>query len=337
MNRQQFNEAQQLNPTVLNTSIFEIDIDKVVLDKSNSQIRKDGAVTAKVPQMKEDILTNGQQIPASVKPLPNGKVVLKDGITRYLAKKELGQRLKVSTYHYAQFGSNNDDWKIFQASANDHETSTSNSRADIEHQISDMIKDGMLDRKLGFAYIGNEKLFVAESAKFLKEKVYKSSSLAKAQLKTIIKKNLENSDLISVRFESYTNSEALEFFEAHNTVGWKGNAVGKTYNNKAVYIFKDPSKQKDYIGNAVIKKMNEPDVELYAVIFVDKLAGKSEASIRKEEQKLYNIYKDITNIKANSIFRKPLYDGALFLPHLKDGENMQNLSKLYTAEELGLE
>ena len=221
MNRQQYQELQATVPNFDKAYVLEVDPNNVIEDKQTSQIRQKGHVIKKVPAMVSDIQTNGQEVPADVRRLPNGQYELKDGITRWLAQRKIkGGKLKVSIYHDTLFKTD-DDWLFHQVRANEHETTTSNSKHDIEYQIAKALKTGALERKLGYKYLGNEVRFMKEAPDFLKG-VYKRTSVTKKTIENFIQKCVNKSSLVLNRYHNYTKGtggNCWQFFSAHNTLG----------------------------------------------------------------------------------------------------------------------
>ena len=330
MNREMYNDCLAKVKNFEKIYVRDVDTDKIVLDDKLSQIRVKGAVAQKVPAMVSDIETNGQEVPSCVKCLPNGKYELKDGITRYLAQKERKNRLRVSTYHDSLFSSE-DQWLFHQSSCNDHDTSTPNTREDIKYQVAKAIKTGALERKLGYKYLGNEKKFMKEAPKFLKEQVYRRSVLSKDSIKTIVK-NCLSSTIVQSRYENYTKNTALEFFSSHNNHNWAGTQSGEICNNYCIYPIGSTDDEGMLYGNAwrkTIKTLTSWFVLLHGSIVYQIKTTKA----LKARQRLYDIYKKGQN--------HPRFQGSMFskfylIPQIKTGSNKENMYKLYSPHELGL-
>ena len=333
MNREMYEDLCKQIPNFDDLYVEEVDVANIVLDQHNSQIRKNGAVVAKVPGMVTDIELNGQQVPACGVLKASGEIELKDGITRYEAQKERGAKLRVSTYHDKLGTMNQDSWAFHQAQCNDHEVSTPNTRDDVKYQIKKFLTTGSLARKLGYKYLKDPANFIKDSAKFLKEKLYKRSPLSESSIGNMIKGIINKSTLVSSNYENYTKPKAFGFYESHNKHGWKGKTAGTIEAGTCTYAFTGPGDEKDILGNGFRKSFDNPGVDINIIAWVSDLADKNDDGLHKAREKMYKIFLKGVN---HPNLAKRMFKDIYFLPQIKQGNKKENLNKLYTPKELGL-
>ena len=312
--------------------VREVDTRLIKLDSHNSQIRKNGAVVQKVPGMVTDIESNGQLVPADVKELADGTYELKDGITRYLAQKQRGAKLKVSTWHDDKF-TTHDEWSLHQAKCNDHEVSTPNTKEDIKYQVKKFLSSGTLERKLGYRQRDKPEAFLKNAPVFLKEEIYKRSGVPVSTIRSWLKGFINKSAPLTSRYENYTKPTAWEFFSAHNQLGWTGDKAGEICNNVCIYALPDAGDAKDLYGNVWRKTEKNPDVDVYVLIWVNSLADKDDAGLKKAREKLLDLYSTGQN---HPRFKKPMFKGVYVLPQIKSGDEKENMKKLYLPAEMSL-
>ena len=335
MNREMYENLCKQIPNFDNLYVEEVDIDNIVLDQHNSQIRKNGAVVAKVPGMITDIDLNGQQVPACGVLKASGEVELKDGITRYEAQKQRGDKLRVSTYHDKLGNMDRDKWEFHQVQCNDHEVSTPNTRDDVKYQIKKFLANGSLNRRLGYKYLVNPSSFIKDSARFLKGSLYKRSPLSESSISNMIKGIINKSTLVSSNYENYTKPKAFEFYESHNNHGWKGKSAGTIEAGTCTYAFTGTGDEKDILGNGFRKSYDNSGVDINIIAWVSDLADKNDNGLHEARKKMYNIFmKGVDHPLLAS--GKQMFENIYFLPQIKQGNDKENLNKLYTAEELGL-
>ena len=313
--------------------VKEISARELIENPNSGQIRKDGTVLKMVPRMGEDIDTNQQQIPVTVKRLSNGKLEVKDGNTRTEAQKRKNGKVKISFYHDAKFGNNEDGWVDFQIKANDHETTTPSTLDDAKLHIAEGIKTGRLQRKYHLRYLGNQEEFVREIPKLLKKDYYTGTHVTVKQLRKYLEKALAGD--IHQKYAPYDNVKGLTYFSRSNTLGWEAETTkpGDISNNIAVYTLKNPNKEKDAFGNAMIKSYHNPTTALCLVLWVDQLAGVNDQRLKEIRQQLYNCYK---RTQTHPNLKTPLFKYVYFLPQRLTGKNAEDFHRLYTPKELGL-
>lgn len=320
------NEFQTLNSTVPSFEKYlkEVRIEDIVFDKYNSQIRKDGHVTKKVPTMAEGIRNGRTGPPPSVRDLPNGKSELKDGATRVLANQAAGNdTIVVSTYHDQTQGFDEDQWYDWQCVQNDHPPSTPNSLPDIQSQIQHRIDKGICERKVGFKYAQDPERWLSEVVTYLCG-VYANSGLSKTKLKNMLKTALGGE--ISVSFEAYTKDTSMNRVALMNDKGWssskKGKAsIGEICNNVCFYPCGNYAQLKtNAFAGAAYKKIDNPTVKMYIVYYIADLSGLSANQIIHQRKKAHAEYK-----KINGTYN--CFDGFLVLPQIKTGDLEEDLNK----------
>ena len=337
MNRKMLEELEKKIPNFKTKHCEWVNIDNMIVDEANSQIRKNGKVAAKVPGMVIDIEQHGQQVPGCGRRLPNGQVELKDGITRFSAIKDIGDsnesfhgQFLVSFYHDGIFDTN-DEWIIHQAKCNDHEPSTANTSQDIRYQINKMYVKGTLTRMIGFKHAEDPKEWIKSASNFLKEEVYTRSPLTKESIKNIVKGIINKSLPVGERYENYTKSEGFEFFSKVNTLGWSGTA-GNVVAGHCVYAVTGAGDEKDLMGNAYRKSGDHPHAKFDVIAWVGDLSDKDDSGLAQARQRIYDMYsKGVSHPK----FGRMLND-IYFLPQIKSGPNEEDMLTFYTPRELGI-
>ena len=338
MNRKMLEELEKKIPDFKEKYCEWVSIDNIIVDEANSQIRKNGKVAAKVPGMVIDIQQHGQQVPGCGRRLANGKIELKDGVTRFEATRECRaglsgrtERYFLMSFYHDDIFDTNDEWIIHQAKCNDHEPSTANTSQDIRYQINKMYVKGTLTRKIGFKHSEDPKEWINRAKDFLKEEVYTRSPLTKDSIKNIVKGIINKSLPVGERYENYTKSEGFKFYSTVNSVGWSGTA-GNVVAGHCVYAVTGTGDEKDLMGNAWRKSGDYPHAKFDVIAWVGDLSDKDDAGLAQARQRIYDMYsKGVSHPK----FGRMLND-IYFLPQIKSGPSEENMHKLYTAAELGI-
>ena len=327
MNTEQYENYKLTIPNFDKLHVREVPLLDVRFDQLNTQIRQKGHVVAAMPALAESIARNGQEVPATVRTLPNGKYELKDGATRYLALLENGTaNIKISDY----FDSTNPtpmEWFTHQCKQNDHNLCTPNSIDDIKSQIQIMSDKGYLDQIAGHKWKKNPESYVEKCVDYLKGNHYPRSGPDKRKIRGYVEKSLNGA--IGSSYEQYTKNTAMDFIKNCNSWGWEGNGskagIGEISNNVAIYVPTKMSELKtNTLGNVGYKKIDNPSVKMYVVYYIASLAAKDDKKIKAERAAVEKEYKKIN--KAYSIF-----SGLYFLPQIKTGKNMEPLSNLIKA------
>tara|TARA_R100000008_G_C3569905_1_gene161419 strand:- start:66 stop:1067 length:1002 start_codon:yes stop_codon:yes gene_type:complete len=332
MNKEYFEERKAKVPNFVKNYVFSLDLDKIEFDDWNTQIRQKGHINPS--RLAQSIIGEGQQVPISVKELANGKWELKDGATRFLALKKLGETKVLASNYFDQVENKSDDaekWYDYQCVQNDHPVNTPNSKEDVQHQIQIRMEKGWFNRLVGKKYQEDQEGYLEKCVSHLKT-VYKNSGLKTNTLKSMLKKVLGGA--ISVSYQSYNVDTAMEFVKSNNKLKWKGKGtskgVGVIDNNVVFYV---PASKTNFItntcGNALAKKTSNKNVEIYVVYYVGDLAGKNDKAILKEREEIEDAFKERSiwvDDKGNGIFA-----GLYFLPQIKSGKNGEKLHELIRA------
>jgi hypothetical protein len=279
--------------------------------------------------MTEAILSGAKLPPISVRILPNGKVELKDGATRYLSTKAACKdKIFATTYHDEALQPDGDEWFDIQCRLNDHMISTPNSEADIESQISRRVNAGVFEKKVGFKYLINPDKFIDEGVDYLKS-IYKNCGIGTRKLKNMLKRCLLGT--ITTLFESYSKESAMEFVKNFNPHSWtttkpkRCNAIGDIDNNVCFYpVASIPQLKTNAFANAAYKKIDNPSTNIYVVFYIGELAGKTDTKIIQLRQDVETEYD-----KINGAYK--VFSGLYFLPQIKSGPKKENLSQLIKA------
>jgi hypothetical protein len=306
-----------------------VNLNEIFFDASNSQIRQKGHVQTNVPKMAAAISQGVKMPPISVRELSNGKYELKDGATRFLATKVANRsKILVSNYFDKQ-NPTKEEWFDIQCIQNDHLIATPNSDADIQSQVSVRVNNGTLQNKVGFKYSDNPELFISKSTEYLSKKVYVNSGFSTLKWKSILKKCLAGT--ITTMFESYSKDTSMEFIKNYNTLGWSNEkvklqlSIGDICNNVCFYPCANLSQLRvNAFANGGYKSIDNPNVKIYAVVYLGELAGKDEKKLIEYRKAMLAEYK-----KINNHFN--IFAGLFFLPQIKTGQNKENLTALIKA------
>lgn len=325
MNKETYDSCSKIYPNFKDEFVQEVPISEIELDEHNSQIRQKGHVVAKVPSMKESIIQQGQIVPITTRNLPNGRHQLIDGITRFLARKELGHKyiLVSDWFDRTNKKANANEWYDHQCSQNDHLVSTTNSADDIAYQIQKRIKSYALDDIVGHKYMEDPESYLDVAAEYLKSVVYKNSGLNKLKLKNMIVQSLDG--VIATKYEAYTKATAMEKIMALNPHGWTTSkskvkeSIGEICNNACYYLAASRSQlTTNALANVAWKKIDNPNVNMYVVCYIGKLAGKNDEKMLAARQKYIEDYK-----KINDVY--DIFSGLYFMPQFKTGDNKENM------------
>jgi len=330
MRQQTYEDLKEVFPNFDDQYVMEVSIRDIFYDAYSTNVRKDGAVVKNIPKMAEAYRQKSDEItPPSVRKLANGKVELKDGVTRVEGAKKAGKEtIRVSTYHDTEQSYTMDEWYDWQCAQNDHPIQQANSVNDIQHQITNRVNNGAFERELGFKYIGSEKQFLQEAAAYM-SRVYKNSGLSTSKLKNMVKKALSGE--ISNSYKGYTKDTAMETFDSANKLGcsWptpSANSIKVDSNGYSIY----PCSRVDQIvtnalGNACKKKMSSPEIKIVIAYYLADLAGKDDKAISDSRKKARE---EFEKCKANvMVHGKPVFDEFVILPQIKTGTNKENLHR----------
>tara|TARA_R110002020_G_scaffold7621_1_gene31879 strand:+ start:94 stop:1083 length:990 start_codon:yes stop_codon:yes gene_type:complete len=325
MNKEMYTELKENIPGFDRKHTKMISLNQLELDVVNSQVRRNGHQRAKVPAMVAAIDKDGQKTPISItRRQPNGKFQLKDGITRYLAQIERGAtQVLASTYHDT-LGWNAAQWFDFQCAANDHEPSTPNTDEDIRQQIQTRVDKGYLNQSLKLRYSDDPEKYLKAATKHL-QNVYKNSGLKPGKIKTLLKRAL--SGALSVMYESYDKGSAMRHIANYNKDGWSTtkphkDSAGDINNGVCFYGAGNfLSLRKDVLANGLIKKIDNPTVDICIGVWLSDLVGKTDQDVLKYRKKVADFYD-----KVNSKYK--IFSGLYFLPQIKTGSNQENLYQL---------
>jgi len=336
MNKETYNELTTKIHNFDELHTQWVEIDNIVFDDLNSQVRQLGHVHAKVPAMTEAIKSGAKVPPVSLRKLPGGnKSELKDGATRYLSKKAAGHTKIFATYYHDKVQQpDNDEWFDIQCQQNDHLISTPNSEADIESQIATRVDRGIFEKKAGFKYGEDPEKFIAKSVEYLKT-IYKNSGFSTLKLKNMLQRCLGGT--ITTIFESYSKDTAMELVKNVNSRGWTYSgakfvdAVGDICNNVCFYPCANyPQLKTNAFANGAYKKIDNPNVNIYVVFYVGELAGQTKQKIKEKRTHVKAEYDKINNAYLDTNGNK-IFSGLYFLPQIKTGKNKENLYQLIKA------
>lgn len=320
MNKEMYTELKGNIPGFDQKYTKMISLNQLELDLVNSQVRRNGHQRAKVPAMVAAIDKDGQKTPISVtKRQPNGKFQLKDGITRYLAQIERGSaQILASTYHDTlNLGA--PEWFDFQCAANDHEPSTPNTDEDIRQQIQTRVDKGYLNQSLKLRYSDDPEKYLKAATKHL-QNVYKNSGLKPGKIKTFLKRAL--SGAASFMYESFDKGSAMTYVANYNNVGWSTtkphkDSAGDINNGVCFYGAGNfLSLRKDVLANGLIKKIDNPTVDIYIGVWLSDTTGKDDRNVLKYRQKVVDFYDKINH-------QYKIFSGLYFLPQIKIGVNKE--------------
>jgi len=335
MNKETHNELRNTIPNFDQMYTQMVDIEDIVFDDMNSQVRMLGHAHAKVPAMVESRNNGAVVPPISLRKLANGKSEVKDGATRLLTEKAREQKqILASYYHDKVIKPDADEWFDIQCMQNDHPVQTSNSEADIENQIAHRVNNGVLEKTVGFKYHSDPDKFLDDSVKYLKT-IYKNSGQGTLVLKNMVKRCLQGT--ISSFFQSYSKDTAMDLVNSSNQHGWStdktpgSKATGDICNNVCFYPCATyPQFKTNAFANGAYKKIDNPNTDIYIVFYVSELAGQTETKINDQRAHIAKEYDKINNGYLNSSGSK-IFSGLYFLPQIKTGANKENLHKLIKA------
>ena len=335
MNRETYNELRNTISNFDQLYTQMVNIEDIVFDDMNSQVRMLGHAHAKVPAMIE-ARNNGAVVPPiSLRKLANGKSEVKDGATRFLTEQARGQKQILGSYYHDQVVKpDGDQWFDIQCMQNDHPVQTSNSEADIENQIAHRVNNGVLEKKVGFKYHSDPDRFLDDSVTYLKT-IYKNSGHGTKVLKNMVKRCLKGT--ISSFFQSYSKDTAMDLINNSNQYGWTtdkkrtSDAIGDICNNVCFYACATYAQFKtNAFANGAYKKIDNPNTDIYIVFYVSELAGKTEKKIKEQRAHVAKEYDKINNNYLDSNGNK-IFSGLYFLPQIKTGANKEDLHKLIKA------
>ena len=331
MNRETYNQLRNQIPDFDKKYTEMVNIEDIIFDDQNSQVRVLGHAHAKVPAMIA-ALDNGAQVPPlSLRKLASGKSEVKDGATRFLSQKaRLQTKIFASYYHDKALQPDADQWYDIQCMQNDHPVQTTNSDGDIESQIAHRVNRGILEKKVGFKYHDDPEKFIDDSVVYL-QTIYKNAGNCRV-LKNMVRRCLGGT--ITTRFESYSKDTAMDLVNNVNKYGWStdeklaGKAIGNICNNVCFYPCATyPQLKTNAFANGAYKKIDNPNIDIYIVFYVGDLAGQTEDKINDQRAHIAKEYDKINNAYVDRNGNK-IFSGLYFLPQIKTGENKENLYQL---------
>jgi len=326
MNTEQFNHFKKTIPDFVKKYCWWESITNITFDKYNSQIRAKGHVYDKVPRVGQQLLDEGQHTPCDVRGLPTGTPwELKEGCTRVLGAEDAGiDKVFVCDYLDRVLKYTRRQWRVWQAQANEHPLSSSNTDEDILFFISEDVRSGDLDAEVGFKYRNNEKRYLEKAADYYKNTVYTRNGRRIDWFQARVGECLQGQ--IALNYENYNDKKALEFYKNNGSKNWTGKNVGEISNDVAPYCLKSEARMSpNVMGNVLYKAIDNPNTDFDVIAWVADLPGKDDKDILTARASIAKKWDKITSAYPQGW--KNLY----FLPQIKSGPNKENLHQLIKA------
>lgn len=330
MNTQTYEQYSATVPSFKAKECKMVDPKSIFVDAEINQTRTGGHVRKNVPKFKTVILEkikNGTLKtlpPVSVSPFNSTEFDFEavDGATRLLAYQELaddpdvvaeldelGLKVEawVSDYWARTFKPSGLDWIEYQAIQNDHYVAESNSKSDIAAQIATAHKNGEFVKRFGITYNGNEKEYTKMVTDWVRS-IHKNSGFKIDTDSSFIKTGLAGA---VTKFWSVSPTLAAQTVANTTTLAWNGEGSGKIAMNQQINVFGDANKFLKFATTAWESKVKNPNVDFYAIGYVDDLVGLSEELFDKRRAKMLEKYDAFQ--KHVTVDGKPLFAGMYFV------------------------
>ena len=314
-----------------------VDPKSIYFDNLKSQTRATGHVRKNVPKFKTIILDkikNGTLKtlpPISVGPFSSSgfKFEAIDGVTRLLAYQELasdpgivaelddlGLKVQawVSDYWARTSNPTGLDLIEYQASQNDHYVAEGNSANDIAWQIHTAHSNGEFVKRFGITYNGNEQEYTQKVVDWVNS-LHKNFGVKATKQSKFIKDGLAGA---VTKFDTVDPKEAARVVANTTTLAWNGSKSGEITMNQQINSFGDANKFAKFAANAWESKAKNPNVDFYAIGYVDDLIGVDEQRFDKRREKMLEKY-DL-HMKHVRVDGKPLFAGMYFVTQKRAGQ-----------------
>jgi len=327
MRKETYKTLKQQNPDFDDLYLEKVRLDELEFDSVTSQIRKDGHVVAKVPEMAADMKQKGQETPVTHIVDHNGKKILIEGVTRVLGAIHNGDEyIKSNTYVDQQNWSDKEvyEWQVKQ---NNHPPSTSHTKADIKDQVQTMYDRLYIDQELGFKYKDNPDNWLTQAIPYIKKQY--EGRVTNAQVESYLKKALESVTLED--YTPYTKASAMHKFKnqlLNLGIDWNPEKkatqmVGEVTNGKTFYACAKTDQFKtNFVGNVTWKVKANPNISVGVVCWRDELLGATPEKIFNYYEKMIQLYNEL---KETSEWHESWLTGGLYaMPQIKTGKHKQD-------------
>jgi len=313
---------------------IRVPMSSLVIDCEASQCRQAGHRTDMVPQFAETLKKSAGWPfpPISCKKLPDGRFEVKDGNTRALAAEKVGAEVWVCTYHSDIHDYNDAQWKKFQIQQNDHPQAASNSAADLEAYVHELIENDTLTLNIGYAYKGNEKDWIKNAAKYCNE-ITPNSGKSLSWWKKAIQRSMDGK--VSSCYTTYSRDQLIAMYknspegrdwggEKHGDIDDDGNHVWAAVSNQG--------KTPNVIGALTNKSLSWPGnsrsqiPKRHIIIYGEqRMAGKDDERLMELRREMLSYFEAVAEQYNMQI-------DILIAPQIKKGRNREDMFKFVTVQ-----